>query len=615
MAGKRQATSNLNHDNWDQEDEPEERGYFRMAAADEISTRVIKKARRKVPDASNSSSSSSVADTPQTKSVFSGFSGFSKPATGASTSAGSPFAFLAKIPQACAATSDAADSSAAKTASSSTTSDVAKPLFPFLGSQSSKKSAIGNDVPKPSPSPFGSTSDAVKASSSGSIFGPKTDSPKEDTSLKASSSSSSVSSSGSCSARGKVSYEFRENVAQLNREIVKFLKDQVDGNAYCDLNPIFKAYDKHLKDLWQEEKGNKPKEPTTPTKVTTTPSKVATTPTKVTTMPTKVATTSTVPTSFSFGKSSTSIGGSLPMFGKKPNCTVTSGGTTTTTITPLFGTSTSGGTTTTTITPLFGTSTSGGTTTNTIKPLFGTSTSSIPFSGFGTLPATAAPASSSSEAKTELPKPGFFSLNVNKKDDTVTSPPKTNGFNFSLKSDDKPSGSLFSGFGKASDGAGDLKATTGFVFTPGSTPFSFGNIKPPPPSATPAAGEDGDEADEPPKVEFKQVVEDDAVFSKRCKVFIKKDKDFCDRGVGTLYLKPVKDSEKTQMLVRADTNLGNILVNLILSEGIPCQRMGKNNVMLVCVPTPEEQATSLLIRVKTGEEADEVLEQIKKHIK
>jgi len=113
-----------------------------------------------------------------------------------------------------------------------------------------------------------------------------------------------------------------------------------------------------------------------------------------------------------------------------------------------------------------------------------------------------------------------------------------------------------------------------------------------------------------------QVVEDDAVYSKRCKVFIKKDKDFGDRGVGTLYLKPVKDSEKTQLLVRADTNLGNILVNLILSEGIPCQRMGKNNVMMVCVPTPEDsKATSLLLRVKTGDEADDLLKKIKEHIK
>lgn len=96
-------------------------------------------------------------------------------------------------------------------------------------------------------------------------------------------------------------------------------------------------------------------------------------------------------------------------------------------------------------------------------------------------------------------------------------------------------------------------------------------------------------------------------------MFVKKDSDFVERGVGTLYLKPVKDSEKTQMLVRADTNLGNILVNLLLTNGLPCQRMGKNNIMMVCLPTPEEsKPMSMLLRVKTAEEADELLEEIKK---
>jgi nuclear pore complex protein Nup50 len=42
--------------------------------------------------------------------------------------------------------------------------------------------------------------------------------------------------------------------------------------------------------------------------------------------------------------------------------------------------------------------------------------------------------------------------------------------------------------------------------------------------------------------------------------------------------------------------------------------MGKNNVMIVCVPTPDEKPppTSVLIRVKTGEEADDLLNAINK---
>lgn len=86
---------------------------------------------------------------------------------------------------------------------------------------------------------------------------------------------------------------------------------------------------------------------------------------------------------------------------------------------------------------------------------------------------------------------------------------------------------------------------------------------------------------------------------------------------GTLFLKPVPDTEKTQLLVRAATNLGNVLLNILLNPKMPAQRMGKNNVLIVCVPNPPldtgEEATSpvsMLIRVKTGEDADELLEKI-----
>lgn len=73
MAGKRQATSNLNHENWDQEDEPEERGTFRTAPPEELKSRVIKKATRRKP-LTGSSEGEDAGETPS-KTVFSGFSG------------------------------------------------------------------------------------------------------------------------------------------------------------------------------------------------------------------------------------------------------------------------------------------------------------------------------------------------------------------------------------------------------------------------------------------------------------------------------------------------------------------------------------------------------------
>lgn len=121
-----------------------------------------------------------------------------------------------------------------------------------------------------------------------------------------------------------------------------------------------------------------------------------------------------------------------------------------------------------------------------------------------------------------------------------------------------------------------------------------------------------EENDEPPKVEFVPVVEEN-IYSKRCKVFVKDDCDYKDRGTGTLYLKMVKD-DKVQLLVRADTNLGNILLNILLSPGLPAKQL-KNNVALVCIPTPEAdpKPKSVLVRVKTEDDAAELLKEIQKH--
>ncbi|NXI53029.1 NUP50 protein, partial [Chloroceryle aenea] len=120
-----------------------------------------------------------------------------------------------------------------------------------------------------------------------------------------------------------------------------------------------------------------------------------------------------------------------------------------------------------------------------------------------------------------------------------------------------------------------------------------------------------DEEEEPPKVIINEIKEDDAFYSKKCKLFYKKDNEFKEKGVGTLHLKPA-GNEKTQLLVRADTNLGNILLNVLIPPKMPCTRTGKNNVLIVCVPNPpiDEKnpavPVTMLIRVKTSEDADEL---------
>ncbi|XP_069759561.1 nuclear pore complex protein Nup50 isoform X2 [Narcine bancroftii] len=123
--------------------------------------------------------------------------------------------------------------------------------------------------------------------------------------------------------------------------------------------------------------------------------------------------------------------------------------------------------------------------------------------------------------------------------------------------------------------------------------------------------ENEEDGEEPPKPVVNEIKEDDSVFSKKCKMFYKKDGDFIDKGIGTIHLKPVAD-QKFQLLVRADTNLGNILLNIMLHPSLPCTRTGKNNILLVCVPNPPidqknpDTALPILIRVKTAQEADEL---------
>lgn len=57
---------------------------------------------------------------------------------------------------------------------------------------------------------------------------------------------------------------------------------------------------------------------------------------------------------------------------------------------------------------------------------------------------------------------------------------------------------------------------------------------------------------------------------------------------------------------------GNILLNILVQASIPVTRVGRNNVMLLCVPNPPVDEKSpaspvpLLVRVKTAQDADEL---------
>lgn len=163
----------------------------------------------------------------------------------------------------------------------------------------------------------------------------------------------------------------------------------------------------------------------------------------------------------------------------------------------------------------------------------------------------------------------------------------------------------FSGFSFKPSSTGSAATGSGFSFAVGSSK----------PSTSEGGGDQGEEEYVPPPVETVEHKEEGSLYSKKCKLFYQKEGAWTERGVGFLHLK--KTDGKAQLLVRADTTLGNILLNVRLSESMPLSRQGKNNVSLMSIinpPIPKVSADKpvpMLIRVKTTEDADELLEKMK----
>uniref|UniRef100_F7DLP0 Nucleoporin 50kDa n=2 Tax=Xenopus tropicalis TaxID=8364 RepID=F7DLP0_XENTR len=133
-------------------------------------------------------------------------------------------------------------------------------------------------------------------------------------------------------------------------------------------------------------------------------------------------------------------------------------------------------------------------------------------------------------------------------------------FNFGQKVDSSTLSLIGSG------GAPSFSFSTGasslFGKSTGSTASSSQESEP---SSNTEGKGDGEEEEEPPKAVIQEVKEDDAFYSKKCKLFYKKDNEFKEKGVGTLHLKPV-ENKKTQLLVRADTNLAGADMPLLANS-------------------------------------------------
>jgi len=208
------------------------------------------------------------------------------------------------------------------------------------------------------------------------------------------------------------------------------------------------------------------------------------------------------------------------------------------------------------------------------------------------------------ESESAVEKPAFTGFGLNKSTDSEnTEKPAFKGFGLNKPADsentEKPS--LFKGFGSASDSK------------PAFGGFSFNKA----PAATETAAV---EENEPPKVESVEVAEEGSIFSKKCKLYYVLDGEYKDKGVGFLHLKKVSDEGKHQLVVRQDTALGTILLNVVLSNMPRCGRQGGKFVKLFCVPNPkvdgfeDGKMVPFMIKVKTAEDADEVMNIINEKI-
>lgn len=115
--------------------------------------------------------------------------------------------------------------------------------------------------------------------------------------------------------------------------------------------------------------------------------------------------------------------------------------------------------------------------------------------------------------------------------------------------------------------------------------------------------------------------DDSALHTVRAKLFYKKESEYVEVGVGTLKVLTSASSKGfVQLLMRNDTSLGNVMLNVKLSGDMPLSK-SKKAVLVVC-PRPNPPLSALgdapvtyLLRVKTDESAEQLMEVIKHNTK
>lgn len=580
---KRRADTDLNHDNWDREESPEpEHGSgdgFKRAPEDVLAKRKIKVARRRGPADSVTTGGS------EGPSVFKNFTGFGS--IGSSNTASSKLTF---------------DFTGAKSPAQTENKKTFEASSFKLSGGSSSPATKGGQSPASNLTTF----------SFGSVNNFEKEFPivKSKTPNGVGDASSNMSVSGSAANAEGNNTAYLAKLKVLNEGVLQWIQKHLAENININLNPVFEDYRRHFDELQETYKPKFTKNEKSSASKSQTDSSVT------------VKNGNASPDK----QSSLGTGGASPNMDKMPSFSFHS--------------------------------TSKDSKQSPLDSSKNKEASTFPFSSSSSMFSKETSKSSSQSSDSKAPSiPAFpFGSSVSNESKPKDSTPSSFGssdfkskpFSLSTGSSSTSGGvsnvsssatsSTFS-FGGSSEAAKNAPGTfsfggstgpltfgakggspaapgSGFSFGGATPDFSFGSGNS---AAAPPANSEDQEDETPPKPEVVEVKEEDAFYEKKCKLFYKKDGVFTDKGVGTLFLKTAGDTNKTQLIVRAATNLGNVLLNIVLNKSLPTQRMGKNNVLIVCVPNPPLDPTAketsptpvtMLIRVKTAEDADDLLAKI-----
>lgn len=94
-----------------------------------------------------------------------------------------------------------------------------------------------------------------------------------------------------------------------------------------------------------------------------------------------------------------------------------------------------------------------------------------------------------------------------------------------------------------------------------------------------------------------------------CKVFGIVEGKPKDKGIGMLYIKKL-ESGRYQTVVRADNNLGTVILNILLQKSLPLNK-NKNTVTTVDPLANDKKGMPIIIKVKTEDDATELIAKLK----